>query len=82
MSLMPLVTQNIPRIFWSCSRSTVRRARSHWWQRAAVSVVATFLAGLYAAGATAVYAAATLVASNRRLPAGGPPRPGLRYHMD
>ena len=50
--------------------------------RAAVSVVATFLAGLYAAGATAVYAAATLVASNRRLPAGGPPRRGLRYHVD
>ena len=47
-----------------------------------MSVVATFLAGLYAAGATAMYAAATLIASNRRIGAPGAPPPGLRYHMD
>ncbi|KAK9834999.1 hypothetical protein WJX81_003264 [Elliptochloris bilobata] len=49
---------------------------------ASVSVVATFLVGLYAAGATAVYAAATLIAPNRRLGPGGAPPPGLRYHVD
>ena len=49
----------------------------------AMSVIVSFLAGLYAAGATAIYASASLAASQSRIAGRAPrPRPALRPHMD
>lgn len=48
-----------------------------------MSVIVSFLAGLYAAGATAIYCSVSL-ASTRRITAGGAsrPAPALRQHVD
>lgn len=49
----------------------------------AMSVIVSFLAGLYAAGATAIYASVSLAASQGAI-AGGSRRqhPALRQHVD
>lgn len=49
----------------------------------ALSVIVSFLAGLYAAGATAIYASISLASSQQRIAAGSRrPAPAIRQHTD
>ena len=49
----------------------------------AISVIISFLAGLYAAGATAIYASVSLAASQQTIAGGSRRRhPALRQHID
>ena len=49
----------------------------------AMSVIVSFLAGLYAAGATAIYASVSLASSQHRIAAGSRrPIPAIRQHID
>ena len=49
----------------------------------AMSVIVSFLGGLYAAGATAIYASVSLASTQQTLGGGfRRPRPALRQHLD